>query len=121
VRVMGVPVVLSGDWILNTEADDDRDEAWLAGAAVGQAREPRSWRLSWDYRRLEKDSLLGVFSKGDPGGGGTDVKGHRFGLEYVIVKNVKAGANYYLDKKNISAGERETDYRKLQLEISFQF
>jgi hypothetical protein len=42
-------------------------------------------------------------------------------LEYVIVKNVKAGANYYLDKKNISAGERETDYRKLQLEISFQF
>lgn len=121
VKVMGVPVVASGDLIVNKEADNHEDTAWLAGLAVGEAKEAGNWRLSWNYRVLQKNSVLGVFNQGDPCGGGTDLKGHQFGLEYVIVKNVKAGVNYYVDKKNIFNREDEVDYRRLQLELMLSF
>lgn len=112
-----VPTAVFGDFVTNTAAGDD-EEGWLIGLALGRCEEPGSWELRYNYRRVEADAVVGAFTDSDFAGGGTDVEGHEFGLEYQMARRVKTGVTYFLSKKDLDEG---IDYERFQLDIGFKF
>ena len=113
----GLPVSLYGDYVVNTASNVDQDTGWLVGCTLGKAKTPGSWELSYNYRDLEADAVVGAFSDSDFIGGGTDGKGHKVGIKYAINKNLSLGTTFLTNK----AGNNEKDYDRLQVDLSLKF
>lgn len=98
-------------------ASTSEDQGWLIGCKLNKAKKPGSWEFSYDYRDLEKDAVIGIFSDSDFIGGGTNGKGHRFGITYQLAKNLQAALTYFLNER----GDNGDDYRRLQADLKFKF
>ena len=116
-KVWKYPVSAFGDFVKNTAAGVVNDLGWLAGFSIGEAVEPLTWALRYDYRKLESDAVLGVFPYSDSFGGGTNGKGHQIVAEMAVAKNVKLGVTYLYDKKGVSGG---TKYQRAMFDFSFK-
>jgi len=115
--VTGRPVAVFGNYIRNAAADTSEDTGWLIGCRFNKAKKPGSWELGYNYRDLEADAAIGVFSDSDFIGGGTDGKGHQFGLKYQLVENLQAALTYFLNER----GGGDDDYRRLQADLILKF
>jgi hypothetical protein len=118
VSVSGVPVSLFGNWVTNAAADSE-DQGWLVGFTVGELREVGSWMLRYNYRDVEKDAVLGIFTDSDFRGGGTDARGHEIGIDYQVWENGEAGVTLFLNDIDLTTGKH--DYSRLQLDLAFKF
>ena len=116
-KVGEMPVAVFGDYVTNTVATTSEDTGWLIGCKFNKAKDPGSWELSYDYRDLEADAVVGALSDSDFIGGGTDGKGHRFGFKYQIAKNLQGGLAYFLNE----FGSNNTDYNRLQADLMLKF
>ncbi|MFA5293321.1 MAG: putative porin [Phycisphaerae bacterium] len=114
-----MPVAVFGDYVKNIAATSSADTGWLIGFSLNKAKDPGSWEFSYDYRSLDADAVLGQFSDSDFAGGGTDAKGHRFGIKYQIAKNLQAGLTYFMDQ--LGAGEKDSKYTRLQADLVLKF
>jgi len=110
------PAAVYASYVQNNAADDE-NQGWLVGAKYGKCKDVGTWELSYDYRDLEKDAVVGIFSDSDFIGGGTNGKGHRIGATYQLAKNVQTGVSYFMDEK----GDDEHDYDRLQADMIFKF
>lgn len=117
--VLGQPVRVFGDYIVNTQAESDDDTAFLVGASVGKLKDPGSWSLAYNYRDLEADSLLGVLAEATFGGGGTDVKGHKVSLSVQVAKNTQVGATYMMADR--TRGGATADFDVGMVDFTFKF
>lgn len=118
-----LPVTVFGDWVKNTAVSKNA-QAYLGGVRLGKIEKQWDWALCYDYRRVEKDSLIGAFAKCDIFGQGADGRGHRYGAELQLMKNLSLGAYYLQGKANIAREDVSNDdesYRRAQLEIIFKF
>ncbi|MDD5457781.1 MAG: putative porin [Phycisphaerae bacterium] len=111
------PAAVFGNYVQNAVASSNEDTGWLIGGKLGKAKKPGSWELSYDYRDLEADAVVGAFSESDFIGGGTNGKGHRFGGVYQLAKNVQTAMTYFMDEK----GSEENDYSRFQADLIFKF
>jgi hypothetical protein len=118
-KIGELPVSVFGDYVKNTAAVSNGDTGWLVGAKLNKMKKAGSWELSYDYRELEKDAVLGLFSDSDFIGGGTDGRGHRFGAGYQLTDNVQTGLNYFMNTKNVSNVDQ--DYDRLQADVVVKF
>jgi len=118
-KVSDIPVSLFGNYVMNMASGAKEDRGWLAGLTVGKCKVPHSWAFRYNYRDIEADAVLGVFTDSDFIGGGTDGRGHEIGFEYQIAKHCKAGVSYFYTKREISSGEK--GYQRLQLDLVFKF
>ncbi len=116
-----MPVTFYGDWVQNLVASTDRDKGWLVGCKLNKATTPGSWEASYDYRVLEADAVVGAMSDSDFIGGGTDGRGHRFGLKYQLAKNVQAATTYFHNEDDTGSAGRDLDYRRLQCDLVLKF
>jgi len=116
-NVTDTSAAVYGNYVKNVAADTSEDTGWLIGGRYGKCKDPGSWELSYDYRDLEADAVVGVFSDSDFIGGGTNGKGHRFGGVYQLAKNTQVGLCCFLDKR----GSNDDDYRRLQADLMFKF
>jgi hypothetical protein len=119
-KVAEMPVAVFGDYAKNLTASTSEDTGWLIGAKLGKAKEVGSWEFAYDYRDVEADAVVGAFSDSDFIGGGTDGKGHKFGITCQVAKNVQAALSYYLAEETRTAG-RDDDYRRLQIDLRYKF
>lgn len=116
----GLPLAIFGSWVQNLVANGSEDTGWLIGCKLNKAKEPGSWELSYDYRELEADAVVGGLTESDFVGSRTDSRGHKFGFKYQLAKNLQAGLTYYhLEDTGLSS--REQDYRRLQADLIFKF
>ena len=76
------------------------------------------WEASYNYRDLEADAVVGIFSDSDFIGGGTNGKGHRFNFAYQLAKNFEAGLTYFLNERKNTDDDK---YRRLQADLIFKF
>ena len=113
---LGLPVKLYSDYVLNTEADSD-DTGYMAGVTLGKAKDPGSWQFDYNYRDLEANAVVGVFTDSDSGGGGTDVTGHRVQGKYQIAKNLQGAVTWFMNE----IGDDDTDYNRLQVDLIAKF
>ena len=115
------PLSFFGNWIQNINATSNEDTGWLIGAKVNKVSDPGSWEGSYMYRDIQADATVGAMNDSDFIGGGTDGKGHTFGLTYQVSKNVQAAVTYFLNEDRASTAGRSFDYRRLQGDLLFKF
>jgi hypothetical protein len=118
-KIGQVPAAVFGTYVNNTGASTSEDTAWLIGAKYNKAKKPGSWEVSYNYRDVEKDAVVGGLCDSDFVGGGTDGKGHVLGFKYQLAKNVQAGLSYFMNEKNASS--TRDDYKLLQADLVFKF
>jgi hypothetical protein len=114
-----VPAAIYGSYVRNMVASNSGDTAWIVGARYNKAKDPGSWELSYNYRDVQRDAVVGGLNDSDFIGGGADGNGHVFGFNYQLAKNVQAGVLYHLSEKNASTSE--DDYQLLQANLVFKF
>ncbi len=118
-EISEIPITVMGDYVTNS-GSDSLNTGWLVGVRVGKAKDPGSWDMRYNYRELEKDAVVGVYTNSDFGGGGTDANGHEFGGGYQIAKNMKFNLTYFIN--NIGLTEAETsDYERFQADLLLKF
>lgn len=116
---LGMPVKVFGNYLVNTEADSAGDTGFLFGVTAGKAKDPGSWEISYDYRDLEADATLGVFSDSDSYGGGTNGEGSRIKTKYQLAKNWQAAGTLFFN--SIDPDGDDVDYTRLQLDLVAKF
>ena len=114
------PLAVFGDYVVNTAAvDSSKDTGWLAGLVVNKLSDPGSWQLEYDYRDIQADALVGQFNDSDFVGGGTGGRGHRFGLSYLLTRNVVPALTYYFAQ--YEGRNDNADYDRLQADLLVKF
>ena len=114
-----VPVAVFGSWLVNTVAATDYDTGWLLGTKLGKAKDPGSMEFVYDYRDLERDAVVGAYSDSDFIGGLAGGKGHRFGMNYQLARNVQYGMIYFHNQ--VTLEDPDLDYRRLQADLKVKF
>lgn len=118
-KIGSAPVAVFGSYVQNVNASTSDDTAWLIGAKYNKAKEQGSWEMSYNYRDVEKDAVVGGLNDSDFIGGGTDGKGHVFGFKYQLAKNIQAALHYFLNEK--TGNSPTDDYKMLQADLIFKF
>ncbi len=116
------PLSVYGDYVVNTASGVSDDTGWLIGAKYSKAKAPGSWQLGYEYRDLEKDAVVGVFTDSDFVGGGTDGKGHKFSVAYALAKNTTLNGTYFMTQRDSNGdGSRSEDYDRVQVDVKVKF
>ncbi len=87
------------DYIQNRAVNANRT-GWIAGGSYSKD----SIIAFYNYRKLKKDAAVGALVDSDFGGGGTDKKGHVFGIGYYFTKNSRASLTHFLSKTAVTGG-----------------
>ena len=118
-KLGSTPAALFGSWVKNTVAVTDEDTGWLVGGKLGKAKDPGSMEFVYDYRDLERDAVVGAYSDSDFAGGIAGGKGHRFGINYQLAKNVQYAMTYF--HNDVTLQNPGLDYRRLQADLKLKF
>ncbi len=112
-----ISLVVYGDYVNNTSADS-LNTGYLIGATFKHGKDKGSIKLYGNYRKLEADAVLGVFTDSDFCGGGTDGKGWKVGASYALANKVSLGGTLFINKKGI---EEEAGYTRFQFDLQMKF
>lgn len=112
-----VSIVAYGDYVTNTDADS-LNTGWLFGAAISHGKGRGGIKVFGNYRKLERDAVVGTYADSDFAGGGTDGEGVKAGLSYGLLEKVDVAATLFVNKKGI---EDEVDYTRLQVDLKMKF
>jgi len=118
--VLGVPFSLLGQYVVNARADD-YDTGYLAGCALGKLKDPGSFELSYDFRRLEKDATPGFLTDSSFVGGGTDGRGHAVRAGYQVSKGWNVSLTAFVNDKMLSESDKTRDYTRIQADVTVKF
>jgi Putative porin len=114
----GVPVSIYGDLSDNTAASED-DLGWLVGFSAGRKVKPGSLFLRYNYRRIESDAVLGIFTDSIHGSGGTDLRGHEVRLQYQLTNRIDTSITYFHD--DLGLDDDSLDYQRIHWDTNFKF
>lgn len=114
---VGMPLVMGAQYAINTEADA-YDTAYLGTVQLGEVGDKNTWAFGYQYRYLEKDSVLGVFAESTDFGSGTDVKGHIPFVQYGISKNFDVKVQYAMGQKGLDNGN---DIETFKIDLNAKF
>ena len=117
--MFGLPAVAYLDYI-NNQAADDFDTGYEVGLQLGDSGKPGGWDVSWAYRDVEADAVLGLLTDSDFGGGGTDARGHTLTGSYALRKNLKTKVTYFINEIDGDLGTAK-DFDRLMLDLSVKF
>ncbi|MFA6238008.1 MAG: putative porin [Bacteriovorax sp.] len=118
-----LPVSLFFDFAKNTGGKTQgKDIAYLAGLKLNTMKEPGSWFASYDYRNVEKNSVVDAFTDSDSFiNGGTDGKGHHMVGGYQINKALNFQAAYFNGKALYSTALTDRKYQRVFLDLVAKF
>lgn len=118
-EMFGHKALLFGNYVQN-QAADENDTAYAVGFKYGAAKNKGEWQFGYIYQKLEADSVLGLLTDSDFGGGGTDSKGSIIKGSYAVHKNFNANFTYFINKVGLKSGD-PIDFKRLQLDLSFKY
>ncbi|MCB1195659.1 putative porin [bacterium] len=102
------PVALFANYVNNTDRDVE-DHAWQVGVKVGKAKKPGQWEAKYLYKKLQNDSVLGIFTDSDFGGGGAGNEGHEIAVNHMFAKNFKLGATLFINQRDFDKKDSSQD------------
>jgi hypothetical protein len=111
-------VTLYSDYIKNISATTNDDTGYLFGIDYGKRTKPGSWKVGYNYRRLEADAAVAYFTDATIAGGGTNLRGHKFSFQYQIDKNIWTSFGVYLADKDL---KNEKGHNVFTADLSFKF
>jgi hypothetical protein len=113
------PALVYFDYVNNSDPSDN-DTGWLLGAKIGQTRDRGQMQFAYFYADKEADSMLGLVTDSDFGGGGTDSKGHWLQFNYGVNKSWTIGAQYFINEVDIASGSK-SDYNRLMIDMQWKW
>jgi hypothetical protein len=111
------PVTFYGDFVVNTNPDS-ANTAWLVGVRLGKAKKLWSWQMHFNYRRVERDAVFGLFTDSDFRNGGTNGKGSEFGAALQVTNDIQLAGTYFYNWQGLEDG---TVFQRLQLDAKLKF
>lgn len=118
-EVGGFPTLVFFDYVKNSDPSDN-DTGWIAGTKIGQTKDRGEFQFSYYYADKEADSIFGLLTDSDFGGGGTDSKGHWLQLNYGVNKTWTIGAQYFINEIDQVSGN-ERDYDRLMIDTQWKW
>ncbi len=115
----GFPALVFFDYVNNSDPSEN-DTGWIAGTRIGQARDRGEMQFTYFYADKEADSMLGLLTDSDFGGGGTDSKGHWLQFNYGVSNSWAIGAQYFINEIDIASGSK-SDYNRLMIDMQWQW
>jgi len=113
------PALVFMDYISNSDASDN-NTGWTLGTTIGQARDRGQMQFTYYFADKEADSILGLLTDSDFGGGGTDRKGHWLQFNYGVNKSWTIGAQYFINEVNLASGSK-SDYNRLMIDTQWKW
>ena len=113
------PMLVFFDFVRNNDASEN-DTAWTVGATLGQAKDHGQMEFSYYYAEKEADSVLGLLTDSNFGGGGTDAKGHVLQFYYGLSKNWTIGGRYFANEADLASGSN-SDYDRFMIDIQWKW
>jgi polyhydroxyalkanoate synthesis regulator phasin len=107
---------------INSDADDN-DSAYLVGVKFGRSiKKFADWEFKYNYRYLERDSVLDFLPDSDFYDGGTNAKGHEFEFKFGLAKHVYLALDYYYAKLiDYAPGQTDEPTNLFQFDVNFKF
>jgi hypothetical protein len=104
------------------------DEAKAIGFSYGNGKTAKEWQLKLIYQDLDADSILGLLTDSDFGGGGTDSKGYFLRGKYMLTDSTNLALAYFRTERKDSNGVENGslltsdpyDVDTLQLDVQFK-
>ena len=113
-----VPLSLYGQYVHNAATDSDQDNAWL----VGFKSKLNAFSLDYNYRDIQRNSVVGAFTDSDFANGTTGSRGHKVKVGYEIDKNFGVGVTYFLTKADYATTtQKDANANTLQLDVEAKF
>ncbi|MFH2056059.1 MAG: putative porin [bacterium] len=112
-----IPIKPVFDYIFNTTADS-LETGWLFGCEIGRADSVGTIAARWSYREVEADAVLGAFTDGILGGGGSNVRGHDISFDLMLAYHTMLRISYFDCKRNL---QQPHDYRRVIVDLRLQF
>jgi hypothetical protein len=81
------PVTVAAEYILNTDAHNDRDEGWAIGASVGRTSKKGDWKFYYQWQVVEQDAVFTPVA-GDDFLLQSNFRGHVGGIWYMITEDI---------------------------------
>ena len=121
-EISGRPCSLFGSWVNNTAASiSGEDTAWIIGGII----EPCPlWTLGYDYRDVEADAVVGLFTdnyfvKGGTGANGMGSRGHSINATYQCSDNIELAARLILSEDRGMGSGMNEDFNLLFVDLVF--
>lgn len=113
-----IPLSTYGQFVKNSESTDGEDKAWLAGVKTKLG----AWSLDYNYRDIQRNAVVSLFTDSDFGAGFTGSRGHKFKVGYEIDKNFSVGTTYLMAKTDLSQlPNSDADVDTLQVDLEAKF
>ncbi len=118
---LSLPVTIFADYAKNIAGKtDSKGTASLFGLKLNNLKDAGSWMVSFDYRKVEKYSTVGLYTDSESFfSGKTDGKGSRVKVAYQLNNALALGANYFSGSTAISTTAK--DFTRYQLDLSAKF
>lgn len=102
---------------------DDETWAWALGTKIGGLKKKSDWELSYAYRRIENDSVVGAFNDSDFGLGFAGKRGSVVKFGYALTDNIflNGGAYFVNNLATDTGGVRDEEQRRFQADLSWKF
>ncbi|GAB4021776.1 MAG: hypothetical protein Fur0010_24860 [Bdellovibrio sp.] len=112
-KLSELDLTVFGSRVTNSEVNTN-DLAYIMGTNLKYSRV----HLSYNYRRVEKDAVLGMLADSNSfGTNGTDGYGHKTSVAYDLSEKANLKTNFYAQKN--MATQKHFDL--LQVELSLKF
>jgi hypothetical protein len=115
-----VPLSLYGQYVNNKDASNDQDTGWLTGVKT----KLYGFAVDYNYRDVQRNSVVGAFTDSDFANGFTGSRGSKLKVSYELDKNFNLGATYFMatsDQTNASINKKDSDINTLQLDAEAKF
>jgi Putative porin len=107
------------DYVSNSGADEE-NQAYMVGFTYGKTKEKGDWSIGYNFRVIEKDSVIGALHDSDFANGETDSQGHKVQLKYQIASATQGHFTYLMSERNMNVGTAN-NYDRAQLDFVFKF
>lgn len=121
----GLPIRPYFDWAFNpgNVYTPDEDHAFALGVKVGGIAKKGNWEVSYAYKRIEPEAVVGAFNDSDFGLGHGGNRGSVLKLGYALTDKITLnGAAFFVNNLNPgTAGIRDEETRRFQLDLLWKF
>ena len=112
-------VAIFGDYIKNSDSDEDTGYAFGFKFGDKKVKTLHDWQFKYIYADLEEDAWLDFLPDSDRFGGATGITAHEFALKYGLGKHVYLGLDYYDAESEIPGSDDSESL--LQTDLVFKF
>lgn len=113
------PALVFFDYVKNSDASRN-DTAWTLGTTIGAAKDRGQMQFTYYYADKEADSVFGLLTDSDFGGGGTDNKGHWLQMNVGVTKSWTIGAQFFFNETDLASGAK-SDYNRFTIDSQWKW